>query len=223
MRVFDRRLSSVLTAGFLAAGVVLNVASAMAKPITFKIGDPSKRDVVTFDSDAPVEVITGTTNAIKGTVTLDDSFKFDKDHPFDINFKVDLRTIDTGISLRNAHMRDNFLETDAHPYASFKATSVKINKKPDLSKIGTYTLKATGDFTVHGVTVRKTIPLKVTYMPESTITKKRFPTGNLIRINGTFPVTLTAHKIKRPEAVFVKLAETVFVKINAMGTDGRLK
>lgn len=204
--MFPRSLALTLCALVLAVGV----PAAFAKPLKFKV-EGSSKDLVSFNSDAPVEVITGNTHAIQGDLKLDDSFKFDAKHPFNINFTVDLASVDTGIPLRNQHMRDNFLETSQHPKATFVTKRVKLIKKPDLSKAQTVKLDATGDFTVHGVTVQKTIPLTVDYVPG----KNKRPES--IRVRGKFPVTLAQHKIKRPEAIFVKLAETVFVTVDITG------
>ncbi|WP_373532321.1 YceI family protein [Vampirovibrio sp.] len=204
--MFSRSLALTLFALLLAVGV----PSAFAKPLTFKVEGTSK-DLVSFKSDAPVEVINGDTHAVKGDIKLDDSFQFDTKHPFNINFTVDLASIDTGIPLRNEHMRDNFLETSQFPKATFVTKSVKLLKKPDLSKAQTVKLDATGDFTVHGVTVRKTIPLTVDYAPGA----NKQP--DHIRVRGKFPVTLAQHNIKRPEALFVKLADTVFVTVDMTG------
>jgi len=211
------------TALILTLALVGGAFSANAAQKTFQIGDPNHRDHVEFTSDAPVELIKGSTPEIKGKVSFDDQFRFDAKHPFTIAFDVDLASIQTGIPLRDQHMRDNFLEAEKYPKATYKVTKVVLPKKPTLKRVETVTLTATGDFTLHGVTVKKTMPLKVTYFPESVDTKKRFPSGNLIRIQGAFPVNLTAHHIQRPEAVFVKLAETVYISVDAFGTDGALK
>lgn len=213
MKPVQQLLTTVLTVALLGG-------ASIAEPVTYAVGDPNGKDVVTFTSDAPVELIKGQTSRIRGKITFDDSFKFDAEHPFSIAFNVDLASLDTGIPLRNQHMRDNFLETGRFPKATFRATSVKLDKKPDLSRVGTINIKATGDFTVHGVTVKKTIPVKVTYIPEGDLSKKRVPSGNLIRIQSTFPVDLAEHNIQRPEVLFVKLADTVQVSIDTIGTNG---
>jgi polyisoprenoid-binding protein YceI len=124
---------------------------------------------------------------------------------------VDLGSIDTGIDLRNEHMRDNFLETGKYPNAIYKATSIQMQGKPNLAKPQTVKLISTGDFTVHGVTVKKTIPLTVDYKPATTGKPAQ------IKVHGKFPVPLAEHHIKRPEAVLVKLADTVFVDVNVIG------
>lgn len=215
MRPFMNRVALSVVVSLLA------VSSAGAAPKTFVVNDESGRDNVEFTSDAPVELIKGHTNQIKGHVTYDDAFKFDAKHPFNIVFEVDLASIDTGIGMRNEHMRDNFLETSQYPKAVFKATRIETNAKPPFKNGQVVPIKATGLLTIHGKTVPKTLPLKVTYFPESDITHKRFKSGNMIRIQGTFPVSLEAHGIKRPEMVFQKLAETVFVTLDAFGTDAR--
>jgi polyisoprenoid-binding protein YceI len=38
----------------------------------------------------------------------------------EVYVEVDLNALDTGIGLRNTHMRENYLETGRHPFASFK-------------------------------------------------------------------------------------------------------
>jgi YceI-like protein len=51
------------------------------------------------------------TTALRGSVTASAS-----DSPvFDGSLAVDLRTLDTGIALRNEHLRENYLEVDKGP------------------------------------------------------------------------------------------------------------
>ena len=194
-------------------------APAQSEQTCFYTHPNAGKDIVEFTSDAPVEVIKGFTGTVKGKVCYDQKFVFDAKHPFEAKFDVDLRTVDTGIPLRNEHMRDNFLETDKYPHATFKATKLSANASPPFKNGQTVTINAVGNFTVHGKAVQKTIPLQVTYFPHSSTTKARFKSGNMIRIRGTFPVSLAAHEIKRPEALFIKLAETVVVTIDMFATD----
>src|SRR5689334_21386090 len=100
-----------LLAMSLSVVLVLAPLSAMAAEKTFVINDESHRDVVNFTSDAAVELIKGTTTNIDGTIRYDEGLKFDAAHPYKVNFTVDLPSIDTGIGLRNEHLRENFLET----------------------------------------------------------------------------------------------------------------
>ena len=44
-------------------------------------------------------------------------------------FEVDLRSLDTGLDLRNEHMRDKYLETDKFPNAVFELDPLEIGSK----------------------------------------------------------------------------------------------
>lgn len=198
-----------------AAALVVSNSQAQSKPLVFMVDDPKGRDLVSFTSDAPVELIVGKTNKIKGSVKIDDSFDLTRG-PVEATFDVDLASIDTGIALRNEHMRDNFLETGKYPKAEFKVKS--INAAPavlkDKQKV---TVKAKGDFTLHGITVAKDVPVDVTYFRNCPATQSKFENCDLIQIKSTFAVPFKDHKIKRPEIVFQKLADTVLVTVAATG------
>ncbi|MEM0951126.1 MAG: YceI family protein [Cyanobacteria bacterium P01_H01_bin.74] len=207
-------LSAFLSGTLLASLITVAGMSseALAKPMKFIVKPNQNANLVSFNSDAPIEVINGKTNDITGTIKLDDSFNFDSDHPFDISFSVNLNSVDTGISLRNEHMRDNFLETKKYPYATYKATSIELkDKKPDLSKAQTVRLISKGILNVHGVKKERSIPLTVHYQPATDARKAS------VQVTGLFPIELEAHNINRPEALFVKLAEKVNVTVNTTG------
>ncbi len=187
--------------------------NAIAKPVTFIVKDESGRDNVSFTSDAPIELIVGRTTKITGEVTIDDSLDLKQVKP-KVQFDVDLESIDTGIILRNEHMKDNFLETKKFPQASFIVNNV-ISSDYKLKDAKPVELATKGDFTVHGITVKKDIPVKVTYFKESDFTHNRFEHGDVIRIQSSFEIKLSEHKIKRPEAIFQKLADKVFVTVDA--------
>lgn len=198
----------------MLASIVLSANTfAQAATIDFIVDDAKKRDVVSFNSDAPVELIVGTTNKIKGKVTIDESLDFAK-QPFSADFTVDLGSIDTGIALRNEHMRDNFLETKKYPDAVFKVKSVSA-AQTQLKPGKKITVQASGEFTIHGKTVNKTVPVDVTYLEPCNLDGVKFPDCAMLQIKATLPVALKDHDIKRPEIVFQKLADTVFVKVSA--------
>lgn len=200
----------------LVAGMLcLSQSQVQAKPLVFSVDDPKGRDSVSFTSDAPIELIVGKTNKIKGSVTVDDSFDLGK-APVQAQFDVDLASIDTGIALRNEHMRDNFLETGKYPKATFKVKSIAANPQilKDKQKV---TVKAEGDFSLHGITVAKNVPVDVTYFHNCSSTQSKFENCDLLQIKSTFSVPFKDHKIKRPEIVFQKLADTVIVTVAATG------
>jgi polyisoprenoid-binding protein YceI len=186
--------------------------AAMAKAETYAIDDDKSRDSVSFTSDAPLELIEGHTNKIKGSITVDDSLDLSK-KPLEAQLDVDLGSIDTGISLRNEHMRDNFLQTAKYPKATFKATS--ITAVPTTLKDGeTVKANASGEFTLHGVTVKRTIPVSITFH-KNCKSQAKFEECDLIQIKSTFPIAFKDFNIQRPEIVFQKLADTVNVTVSA--------
>lgn len=187
-------------------------SSALAATRSFKIDDDKARDLVSFNSDAPLELIVGNTNKIKGTIEIDESL--DLSQGCKANFDVDLASIDTGIELRNEHMRDNFLETKKFPKASFTLSTL-INPPKNLEAGKKIKVNAKGDFSCHGKTVTKTIPIELVYMTKCKATESKREGCDLIQIKANFPVSFKDHGIKRPEIVFQKLADTVIVTVSA--------
>lgn len=181
----------------------------------FGIDDPRGRDVLTFDSKAPLEKIVGTTSKITGHIQV---------NPKDITkglkaaFALDLASLKTGIDKRDEHMRDNFLETAKYPTAML--TIDKVTKASDKMLVDGKTLMvdAEGTLSLHGV--KNTVQLKditVTYFDESEATKGRLP-GDLLIINGGFSLNLPDYSIEVPQFIFLKLAETIKVSVDLAGS-----
>jgi polyisoprenoid-binding protein YceI len=210
----NRYATSIL----LSACCFMSTLAASAGPITFVVDDSKNssgsRDSVSFTSDAPIELIVGHTNKITGKINIDETLDLSK-KPLEAQFAVDLASIDTGIELRNEHMRDNFLQTKQYPQATFKLKSLG---KPVALKPGQKTrIDASGDFTIHGKTVTKNVPVFVTWFKKCQATEQKKPGCDLLQISAEFPVAFKDHGIPRPEIVFQKLSDTVIVKVGATG------
>jgi polyisoprenoid-binding protein YceI len=80
--------------------------------------------MVKFVSDAPIENFEGITDKIDGYLYWEDP---DITKNSAIYFEVDLNALDTGIGLRNRHMRENYLETDRFPLTYFKGKMISSN------------------------------------------------------------------------------------------------
>jgi len=207
-----KSVHAALSIAAVIAAISLAQVPAFGKQLTYVVGDPKKRDTVSFTSDAPIELIVGKTSVIKGSINIDESLDLSK--PFTAVFEVDLASIDTGIALRNEHMRDNFLETKKFPKAVFT-----VKNQPGVTGVlkdrQKMTIKATGDFALHGVTVKKSVPVDITFYKSCKDTQDKFEFCDLIQIKSTFNIAFKDHAIKRPEVVFQKLADTVVVTIAA--------
>ena len=80
----------------------------------------SEKGNVIFISKAPLSEFEGESSNLNGLVDLDKNL---------LDFYLDLNTLDTGIGLRDRHMRENYLETEEFPFAEFTG---KINELPEL-------------------------------------------------------------------------------------------
>ncbi len=153
--------------------------------------DKSAKNMVKFISDAPIEDIEGVTDKIDGYIFWEGD---DLLNNSELYFEVDLNSIDTGIGLRNRHMRDNYLHTEKYPLTYFTGKLVKADKKNDIE----YAVTAKGKSYVHGVEKQKTI--------EGKMTKTE---GDKFKITIHFIVALSDHDIEIPSIMFYKIDENM--------------
>ena len=151
--------------------------------------DRSAKNVVKFISDAPVEDFEGVTNKIDGYLVHQGD---DLTAGSDLYFEVDLRTLDTGIGLRNRHMREDYLHTDKFPHAKFSGRIVEATPSG-----GKTDVKVRGTMDIHGVKR----PMEV----KGSISGG----GERLRVRATFDVKLTDHKIEVPQFMFLKIDENM--------------
>ena len=101
--------------------------------------------------------------------------------------------------LQKEHFHENYAESEKYPEASFKG---KIIEEYDLSKDGTYQVRAKGMLTIHGIAQERII--------KSDVTVK----NNKIHITSKFTVLLSDHNIPIPIVVYKKLANEIKVEAN---------
>ncbi len=135
----------------------------------------------------------GTTSAIEGTVTWDSSFM----NKSKINLKVYLDSLDTGIGLRNSHMRNNYLETEKYPTADFTGKIISADKISGFESA----VVVEGILKIHG-------------------TEKRFKTsgkifnyGKLFKIETDFKINLQDFKIDQPKFLFNKVENEIGIQL----------
>lgn len=174
---------------YLHTALLILIFSFLIYAVEYNV-EKSPRNLVKFISDAPMEDFEGTTSSIDGYIKWDGD---DLTSKSDLYFEVDLRTLDTGIGLRNRHMRDNYLHTDRYPYASYRGRVIKADKKDNNS----YSVTTDGKMTIHGVTK----PMKL----DGTMTYER----NGFRIKSNFSIKLTDYKVEVPRLMFMKISEKI--------------
>ncbi len=145
---------------------------------------------VEFVSRASIETFTGTSNNLNGLIDLATG---------DVDFYIDLNTISTGISLRDEHMRESYLETKKYPFAEFVGKLNGFN--PSVND--TQNVIVSGEFTIHGVKKQRTIQGRLLL------------NGDTLSIEANWPVLLSDHNISIPKIMFLKLADSQDVIIRA--------
>ncbi len=192
------------------------VVSLVAGSNEFKVGDPLGRNTVQFRTSAPLEDIVGTTSKVAGRIVVDPDDL--KNGDLSAIFEVELASLDTGIALRDTHMRDNFLQTAQHPKAIFSMKRIVRSSKSGLKPNKPVRIVAEGTFSLHGVEKQVRVPVEVTYLPQSESTMGKLP-GNLLRITSQFPVRLSDYDIERPQMLMLKVGEVAQVDLDLFATD----
>lgn len=200
---------------FLVLALTAGVGLAQS-PVEFTAVDPIGRNTVQFKTSAPLEDIVGTTNKIAGEIKVDPQ-NLKSDQQF-ARFEVELASLDTGIGLRDRHMREQYLHTDKYPKAFFTLERIRKASAVKLEPNKPVTVTAEGTLELHGVKRAVEIPVKVTYLPESQSTMGKLP-GNLLRITSQFPVKLADYNVERPQMVVLKVGETAHISLDIFATD----
>jgi hypothetical protein len=123
-------------------------------------------------------------------------------HPpgYDGTLALDLRTLDTGISLRNDHMRENYLEVDKAPGYD-KATLSEIELKGLSVDVPEGKGMFTGALTLHGTKKSVNGPAEVR------------KAGSGYRVKASFPVNLSDYNIPEPRYLGVGVKNTVQIEV----------
>lgn len=196
---------SVTWLGATGVGLSALVATALVPPEAVVAQQEYRVDLgaerlVRFTSRASIEEFDGVTDRIDGFVLLDTP-SLDGETGGDdteLYFEVDLASLDTGIGLRNRHMRDNYLEVEDHPYAAFGG---RIARAAPLSA-GAFRVTTQGTFGVHGVEQDRAFTCDVS------------PAGRGYRVQCAFSVLLSDHDIEIPKVMFLKLNNEIRLELD---------
>ncbi|MBK6765465.1 MAG: YceI family protein [bacterium] len=131
------------------ATLILLVGSSWAEGTKFSVKTTAARNLIQFVSEAPLERIVGRTDEVTGDVTVDLS---DLAGPGSGTIRVPLGNLDTGLSLRNEHMRQNHLETSKYPEVVWRITEFVSADPPGILSGGTSSTLIRGELELHGVT-----------------------------------------------------------------------
>lgn len=185
--------------------VTISILTVLATNLfagTYGIDPASTVDTVYFRSSAKLEFIEGKTTNLTGGFTVDPE---NTSSGVTGLFQVDLRTLRTGIEMRDEHMRERHLQTDQYPFAYFSIEHVSGLPAALKSDI-TYTVSGAGMFYIHGG--KRSIPLSIEVRARA-----GGHASDSITVRAKFSLNLDDFGIPRPRAVFLKLAETINIEV----------
>lgn len=183
--------------------LIVPAAAAQADPITFKISEGGG-NLIQFESKAPLETITGVTDQVEGTITLDPLNLADGVSALIV---VDAASLKTGNKIRDGHMRDNHLHTDQFPKITFALSNLTLEGA--LQDNVPRDFQVVGDFFLHGVINTIAVPVQVTWIQKETERK--------LHVQGAFSVALSDHRIPRPQFLVMKLDEVQKITVDFWG------
>jgi polyisoprenoid-binding protein YceI len=149
-----------------------------------------KDGVTRFVSEAPLELIKAQSNKTIGALDVNNR---------NVAFAIEIDTFEGFNSgLQREHFRENYMETDKYPRATFKG---KIVEDIDFSKPGTHTVRAKGVFNIHGTEKERIVTVKLNVGEKE------------IGVDTHFEVPLDDHNIKIPKVVNQKIASIIHVDV----------
>ena len=180
----------------LAGALLLTATGLLADSRAYQIASDTK-NLVEFHAEDSYDAFDGRTNKVTGAIAADPA----KPGAATVEVTVDMSSLDTGNSLRNREMRELYLETKQHPTCSFKSASVVAPESITANQPAD--IKVTGDFTLHGVTKRMTIPVRVVLIPDGRI-----------HATSTFNVHMPDFGINVPNNILVTVNNDVPVRLD---------
>ncbi len=180
------------------------------KSKTFHFGTHPARTNISFVSEADFETINGTSNAIQGSVSVDASGTKASG-----SLKVGVRTLKTGIPLRDTHLQSSdWLDAARFPYIELDdliATEGKDGK--------TWSYK--GKLKIKGVVRDVSGTGRVIAIPKEIAEKNRLGAGDWVHVRATFKVKLSDHGVNVDKDLKGKVSDEWDVKVDLFGTTAR--
>jgi polyisoprenoid-binding protein YceI len=195
---------ALLGFGVIAAVTTLSVNAANE---TWTVLPADTLNVMTVESETALENFTGRTNKVSGSIVFDRTAKTGSG-----TIMVDGASIDTGVAVRNEHMRSaNWFNFDKSPQIKFATTSVR-NTQGD-----TYAIA--GDLTLNGVTKRINTTATVKLTAANANTTRMGIKGDALALSTKFKITLADYNIKSPAIDGGQVSNTVEIALKAIASN----
>jgi len=180
-------------APILAAAFALLAFTRAAAPdeTTYYVGHHPKFVNITFESQADIETIVGTTNRAKGEIKAD----LEK-ATGSVSLSVPVASMKTGIDMRDEHLRSE-MWLDAKKFPEITFVSKKVERDGDAEN----RVKVTGDFTMHGATKEMTVAVSWKELPAEAAKKGGFPDGRWLKFSVQIISSLSKSRTPEWESV----------------------
>jgi len=153
------------------------------------------KSVVQLDAKAFLHGFSGKTSKIQGTIRLADQERLSD---AEACIRIDAGSLETGISARDAIMRDDHLETHKFPTIAFDLTHVEQGK---LVADG-WEFIARGLLTLRGIPREMLRPIRASRDVQA------------VRLTGTVPLKMSDHGIPVPKLLFLGVEDHVLVRFD---------
>ncbi len=195
----------------LASLVTLGAPQALAAaPLTFGVS-PGGINRVAFESDAPIETITGVSTKVRG------AFQVDLEHPERTTgaVKVPVKSIGTGNAIRDGHLQqEKWLNAADYPDITFSLEGLTLPKGATLADGVKLKGKGHGKLTIKGHTKALTVPTIISFHKNTPRLQKLGIRGDIIRVKAKFQIALKDFGVIAPEHLAgLKVADEVTITV----------
>lgn len=199
--------------GALGAALLLTASPVTAqeglKGKTYHFGVNEARTNISFVSEADIETIHGTGNNMQGHIEVDATGKKASG-----TIKVGVRTLSTGIDLRDQHMRSaDWLDAARHPWIEMEITSATENPKNPKE----WDWK--GKLFIKGEPKDLSGKARVVAIPNKI--GKQLGKGEWVHVRFEFPVKITEFGVNIPSGVVAKVSDTWQVKVDVFASTAK--
>lgn len=172
----------------MAVLLLMSLSNMKAQESLFRIEEGS----ISFESNAPLEVIKARSGELRGLINPEKRT---------FAFSIPMSSFQGFNSpLQREHFNENYLESSKYPNATF---SGKIIEDIQFDQQGTYSIRAKGVLSIHGIEQERIIKSRLTIKE------------TVLEVQSDFTVLLEEHNISIPKIVYQKIAEEIQVQIQA--------
>jgi polyisoprenoid-binding protein YceI len=186
--------------------IVFNAGAQLAQPSNFYYLDRAHSELGFAIKWMNSGKVSGTFDNIAGTIYYDPK----KPQDLSASLKISIKTLSTGIQLRDATLMKEWFDTANHAFAYFESLPISKQDKPGKMK---------GNFTLKGIT--KQITLNIDQVQPPALDYQNDPfiivTGRAMINRKDFNVTMATSRYETSVNNMVAISDSVLIEFNLLG------